>query len=185
MGFLRRRGVRRYDGEVEVQPRPDVPWLRNLNFELEAEIFTLRDGTTESSEFQLEPFGIRFDSEDSVTLFVERNFERLFEPFEIADGVVIETGDYTFYEYGLRFGSNEGRRLFAEGSIRQGDFFDGERFRAEATVRIRPNRFVRSETTWEYNDVGLDDRPPWPRVETRGYPIPSLRDEEPAPKTDG
>ena len=155
MGFLRRRGVRRYNGEVEYQPRPDVPWLRNLNFEVEAEIFTLRDGTTESSEFQLEPFGIRFETEDSLTVFAQRSFERLFDPFEIADGVIIPEGDYTFYEYGLRFESNEGRKLFAEGSLSWGDFFDGDRFRAEATVRIRPNRFVRSETTWEYNDVEL------------------------------
>ena len=36
MGFLRRRGVKRYTGEVEYEPRPDLPWLRNLNFELEA-----------------------------------------------------------------------------------------------------------------------------------------------------
>ncbi|MEM7349643.1 MAG: DUF5916 domain-containing protein [Acidobacteriota bacterium] len=155
MGFLRRRGVKRYTGEVEYEPRPDLPWLRNLNFELEAEVFTLRDGTTESTEIQLEPFGIRFDSEDRLTVFVERSFERLFEPFEIVDGVVIPVGDYTFYDYGVRFASNEGRRVTADGSVRWSGFFDGDRFSVEATLGVRPNRFLRSETGWEYNDVEL------------------------------
>ncbi|MCP4201616.1 MAG: carbohydrate binding family 9 domain-containing protein [bacterium] len=155
MGFLRRRGVRRYTGGVEYEPRPDLPWLRNFNFELEAEVFTLRDGTTESSEFQLEPLSIRFKTEDRITLFVERNFERLFEPFEITDGVIIPAGDYTYYDYGVSFDTNDGRTLTADGSIRWSGFFDGDRFRAEATLRIRPNRFVRSETTWQYNDVDL------------------------------
>ena len=154
-GFLRRRGVRRYTGEVEYQPRPDVAWLRNLNFELEAEVFTRRDGTTESSELQLEPFGIRFASEDEVTFFIERSFERLFEPFEIVGSVVIPAGDYTFYDVGLRFESNEARVVTADGSVSWSGFFDGDRFRAEATLGIRPNRFVRSQTTWEYNDVDL------------------------------
>ena len=146
MGFLRRRGVRRYTSEVEYQPRPENPRLRNLNFELEAEVFTLRDGTTESSEIQLEPFGVRFDSEDRVTLFVERNFERLFEPFEIVDGVVIPAGDYTFYDYGVRFETNQSRRITAEASVRWSGFFDGDRFRTEVTLGARPNRFLRSQT---------------------------------------
>ena len=160
MGFLRRRGVKRYTGEVEYQPRPgsglpEIDWLRNLNFELEAEVFTLIDGTTESSEIQLEPFGVRFDSEDQVTFFIERNFERLFEPFEIVDGIVIPEGDYTFTDYGARFETNESRRLSADGSVSWSGFFDGHRFRAEVTLAARPNRFVRSETSWEYNDIEL------------------------------
>jgi hypothetical protein len=87
VGFLLRRDVERYTGEVEYEPRPDIAGVRNLAFELEAEAFVKRDGTTESSELQLEPFGIRFDSEDRLRLFVEHNFERLFEPFEIVPGV--------------------------------------------------------------------------------------------------
>jgi hypothetical protein len=39
--------------------------------------------------------------------------------------------------------------------IQDGEFFDGDRFLTEITVGARPNRFVSSETTWEYNDIEL------------------------------
>lgn len=157
MGFLLRRGVRRYQGEVGYEPRPDLPKIRQLSFELEAEAVTLRDGTTESSSVQFEPFGVEFDSDDELTFFVERLFERLFENFEIIPGIVIPLGDYTFHNYGVRFESNSSRRLSVEGSVQRGGFFDGDRFEAELSVRARPNRFLRSETTWQYNDIDLGD----------------------------
>ncbi|RMH23289.1 MAG: hypothetical protein D6696_01055 [Acidobacteria bacterium] len=155
LGFLLRRGVRRYSGEVSYEPRPESRRVRNYSFELEAEVITDRDGVTETEEIQLEPFGIRFESEDRFTFFVERNFERLFEPFEIVDGVVIATGGYTFHQYGLRFRTNEGRLLVLSGSFSRGGFFDGDRDRLRLTLQARPSRFLRSETTWERNDVSL------------------------------
>ena len=41
------------------------------------------------------------------------------------------------------------------GSSCPGEFYDGDRTSGNVTLRIRPNRFLRSETTTEINDVKL------------------------------
>jgi len=42
-----------------------------------------------------------------------------------------------------------------EGEARAGDFYDGDRLSGSLTLRLRPNRYLRSETTWVLNDIDL------------------------------
>lgn len=155
MGFLLRRDVRRYASEVSFEPRPTIRGLRHLIFELEGEVFTDLDGEVESEEFELTPFGLRFSSEDRISFYVERKFERLEEPFEIVPAVVIAPGEYRFYDYGISYSLNESRRVAVSGFVQTGEFFDGDRSTWRVNLRLRPNRFLSSETTWDVNDVSL------------------------------
>ena len=100
MGFLLRQGVRQYEAGVEWEPRPDSELIRDYGVEFDTLVVTTLDGTVETRELRLDPFGIQLESEDRFTFFVNHNFERLFESFEIVDEVVIPVGEYTFTEYG-------------------------------------------------------------------------------------
>ncbi len=154
-GFLLRQGVYRFASSADYEPRPDLPGIRNLSFEVDTQIITDLDGNTLTEEIEIEPFGLRLESEDRFGVFVEHNYERLTEPFEIVEGIVIPTGGYTFLEYGVRFGTNDSRRIAAFGGLRTGDFFNGKRTGARFSITIRPNRYVRAETNWQLNDVEL------------------------------
>ena len=163
MGFVLRRGVRRYQYEVEWKPRPH--WrlpvggaggaVRNLSFQTDATVYTSLGGDLETVDGQVRLFGVRFESDDYSTLFTEFRRERLDAPFEIQPGVVIPAGDYSWQNLGVFFESAEGRSASFRVLATAGDFFDGRRLEANLNATWRPSRYFRAAADWNHNDVRL------------------------------
>ncbi|MEM6792981.1 MAG: hypothetical protein AAF725_03315 [Acidobacteriota bacterium] len=154
LGFVRRGGGRRYSSEVEYEPRPDWEGVRNLSFEVEADLFEI-GGVTESYEVNVDFFGVDFLSGESVVMWFNDLGERLFEPFEIFSDVTIASGSYGWNEVGLWGRTNTGRELAVEGWVQTGGFYDGDRLAHNLTVTYRPSPYFRSRTTWSRNDIRL------------------------------
>ncbi len=154
-GFLRRSGVANAQANIEFEPRPAHPRIRNLAFELEFDRFTRDDGSIESEDVQINFFGVTFESGHTVELFTQFKREGLDEPFEISDGVVLPVDDYEFHDWGIFYRGNEGRRLSARGFVVGGEYYDGRRFQTNLTGTWRPSRRWSSETTWNRADIDL------------------------------
>lgn len=152
-GFVRRRGTRNYFGEVEWRPRSANEKIRNYSFELESEVFTRQDGTVETVDLNLDLLGVRFESDDYVSLFTQYRYERLFEDFEIFEDVVIARDEYEWVDVGLFAGSSDSRPFSVRGFVVAGDFWDGQRLAWNVTFRVRPSRFFQASTTWAHNDI--------------------------------
>ena len=155
MGFLLRRGVDRYSARVTSEP-----WLRtrsilNLHFELDAQLYTGIDGSVQTEEYRLDLFGVRTKSAAEAKVFVSQTFDALSSPFAIAPGVSIPVGDYRFSAAGLSFLTHSSRPVSVEGQVLAGEFYDGHRQSGNVLLRFRPSRFLRSETTFEINNVKL------------------------------
>jgi len=155
VGFLLRRDIRRLSPEVNFEPRPELPWIRNLSFEARSDVVYRTDGTLETMESSLRFLGLRSDAEDFVAISLNPNFERLFEPFEIQDDVVIPPGDYTFHDWSVFFRSNSSRLFSGNGFVVWGDFFDGTRLTQNYTVNFRPSGMLSTSSEWNRNDVDL------------------------------
>ncbi|MEM1205924.1 MAG: DUF5916 domain-containing protein [Acidobacteriota bacterium] len=157
LGFVRRRGGQLFEAEARYKPRP--AWqgeaVRNLFFEVETEAFVRQDGEVESFEFEVDVFGMSFDEGHFFTLFPAYREERLAEPFEIFDGVVIPAGEYDWTQLGIYAETASGLTLAGSGFVVFGDFYDGRRVTSELTLTWRPSRFFRSELTWLRSDVDL------------------------------
>ncbi|MCG8459129.1 MAG: carbohydrate binding family 9 domain-containing protein [Holophagales bacterium] len=153
LGFVLRPGRRNTFGEVRWSPRPDIEGVRDFFFEAEWDVFTLEDGTTETIDASLDLFGVNFSSGGWAGLFTQYRFERLFEDFEIFDGVVLPMGEYEWMDAGIFGGTSSARTLSAQGHIVGGDFFDGKRLAWNITVRWRPSRFFQTSTSWNHNDI--------------------------------
>lgn len=154
-GFLRRRGVRRLAPSLTWVPRPKIPGVRNLFFEGRGEIYTDLGGEVQSSWLGGDVAGFRTLKDDASTVFVEQSYERLDEPFEIRPGVVIPAGEYRWDHQGIWFETNVSRPVSAEVWALRGGFFDGDRAAHGASLRLRPSRFLRSESSWDRNEVTL------------------------------
>ena len=154
-GFVLRRGIRRYTGELSYEPRPENPKIRNFDFGFEAEFITRLDNSLESLEVEAQVFGISLESADDFRVFAEYREEDLDKPFEIRPGIVIPAGRYEFHNALVVLDSDSSRRFSAELATRFGEFFDGDRLGTDLTLRFRPNRFFRSESTWSRNDIDL------------------------------
>jgi hypothetical protein len=155
MGFLLRRGIRRFLPDVIVRPRPDWPGVRNLFLRARAEIITRTDGTLETFTGSTEYFGVRFDSEDIIAFYFDPHMERLFVPFEIRPGLVIPEGEYWFQNYGLWLETNRSRKVSGNFQLIEGGFFDGERTTYGGGVQLRPSAHFRTDTLWSHNRIDL------------------------------
>ena len=155
MGFLLRSGIRRYNGEVGYEPRPETRWLRSIALNGRTEIVTRTNGAVETVDTTFR-VSFRFASDDSISLFSGYNFEQLFEPFEISDGIVLPPGEYTDQDIGLYLRSNGSRPLSLQGFMTYGGFFGGYRLMQRLKLRWRPSAHLAMSTSWNYNDVDLD-----------------------------
>ncbi len=154
-GFLLRRGVDRYLARVAYEPRPHDPRLLNLHFEVDSRVFANLGGKVESERHRFDFLGLRTGQASEAVLYLADNFERLASPFTIAPGVAIAPGEYRFDDVGLRYLTHSSRPLSIEGNVELGDFYDGQHVSSSFTLRLRPSRYLRSETVWQLEDVRL------------------------------
>lgn len=128
LGFLPRPGVRDYEVDVSYQPRPErglFGWVRQFLFELEGRLVTDLSGRTESWSLFTAPFYATARSGEVLQVTWTPQHERLDEPFEVVDGVVIPPGGYTFHRVHVEARSSEHRALRAAAAVTFGGFFDG------------------------------------------------------------
>ncbi len=98
LGFVQRSNVRKLSISAEFDPRPkNFLNVRQMFHELFITRFTRLDkGRVESWRIFTAPLNWTLNSGEHVEFNYAPQFERLFEPFEIADGVVLPPGDYRF-----------------------------------------------------------------------------------------
>ncbi len=156
VGFVSRRGIRRFNPQINYEPRPgNIGWIRNLTFEAQNTLFTLTDGTLETWTGRFRFFGFRTMSEDWISFSLNPSYENLFEPFEIQDGIIIPAGEYRFHTWSMFANTSDGRPLSLFWRFSSGGFFDGNRLNSSTTFNYRPNPYFRSSTEWEINAVQL------------------------------
>jgi hypothetical protein len=156
-GFLLRRGVRRYTPRFSYEPRPAEGIVRNYHYSMLVDVFTDLHDHTESVLATADLFGVRFQTEDEVSLFAQHRYERLEAPFGIAPGVVIAPGSFDFTAAGVEFATNSSRPLALDGAVLAGGFFTGDILDSVLNLGWRASRHLRSDTTLVYTDVDLPE----------------------------
>jgi hypothetical protein len=142
LGFVPRRGVQKFDLGLNYMPRPESSWIRQLFFEFGGGLVTDLGGRWESYEVSISPFSARFESGDAFHLGVGPGGERLLEPFEIADGVVIPAGSYHWVRYALEVETAAKRRLSGEVGWASGGFYGGTLDQVELEASWTPSSYV-------------------------------------------
>ena len=156
LGFAPRTGVRIASTSAEYRPRPDVLGIRQLSFEFAYnDYYSLTNHAPETKELELTPFQAFLHSGDMVEYGWSWNQERLFEPWEIADGIVLPVGEYSFGMHAVSARSSEGRPLAAEVEFGTGSFFSGTRRLFSGAVTWRKNRYLTTSFQLERNWVWL------------------------------
>jgi hypothetical protein len=118
LGFVSRPGVNKLFVGAEYDPRPkNFLNVRQMFNEFRLWHYTRTDtGQVESWRMFIAPVNWTFDSGDRVEFNWSRQFEQLFEPFEISDGVILPTGDYGFNRYRLELWTSSKRKWQFEGT---------------------------------------------------------------------
>jgi len=129
LGFLPRPGTRQYLGGAEYRPRPTAtgpfPWARQFSFELYPTWIERRDGRLESWNVYTALFNVATHSGLHFQVNWFPQFERLPEPFEVAPGVVVPTGDHRFNRFRLQAETSRSRPFRLSQMVTFGTFFGG------------------------------------------------------------
>ncbi|MEX2496756.1 MAG: DUF5916 domain-containing protein [Woeseia sp.] len=155
LGFVNRTGVREYEVELNYMWRPAGHWLRSIVSGAEISRTEKIDGRLESQEISLRAVELRNHAADVLEANYLLGRERLTEPFEIAEGIVIPPGDYAFDSYCVEAQSGEHRVLTGAFFHCGGEFYDGTRQAAGGELTWRPSRHFRFSSGVEWNGIEL------------------------------
>jgi len=151
LGFVPRRAVYLYNGQINNRTRLSKGPIQQLFHEFMPSLATDLSGQWESYRVFIAPVNWRFRSGDRFELNANPTGERLVEPFEIAEGVVIAPGSYHWMRYRVEVGTAQKRRLYSQLTWWFGDFYDGTLDQFLWTGAWNPTPLVTIEFTGERN----------------------------------
>jgi hypothetical protein len=157
VGFVQRRGIRRYNPEVGYTWRfRNHRWLRSIQHEVDWEWINDMDNRLLTETNQLKPATVVFNDGSEVAYEVHPTYERLERKFDISEGVTLPAGAiYRFTRHKIR-GSMADRYVVAAGAeVVFGDFFSGSHQEYQFNVRLRPRPGVAMALEAEHNVLAL------------------------------
>jgi len=142
LGFAPRRGEREFGGSTRYRWRPNRFGIRRIDLNLSAFLNTDLSGNLTSADMDLP----RVQIEDQIGDRFEAQFtlrqERVTNPFEISDGVVVPIGSNYFKRYGFTFSTAPSRPVSGRIEAFGGGFFDGRRQNYTLALDLRPSKNV-------------------------------------------
>jgi hypothetical protein len=163
LGFINRRGVRYYIGEVGYNFRPHHDFLREIDTGVTYLRIEDTQGNLQTSNMDFDLLNLENHAGDHLSIDYARNREVLTEPFPIFEDVIIPVESYSWDTYSFRLIGAEQRKLSPWGSISKGTDFNGDRWEFMGGLTWRPTKHFAVAAEYNYNDFDL----PYGEFETR------------------
>ncbi len=151
LGFVPRPAVKAYRASVVYAPRLEGTFIRQMFHEFFADYVTSLKNDRESYRVFMAPINWRLESGDRFEANFVPTGERLFAPFEIAEGVVIPVGTYDWRRYRVEVETAAKRRLFGQLTWWFGGFYNGHLDQLEAEGTWTPSPIVSFLFNLEHN----------------------------------
>ena len=155
VGFLSRRGYKKYDGFALLRLRPEKLWgLHELRPHISYRGFWDFAGFQETGYLHLDN---HWEWKSGHEIHTGLNFTRegVREGFEIFPGVVVPPGTYDHSEVQLVAFTNRGAPWSVSLRLTAGGFFGGDRLAAAPSLSFRFGERLNGEVVWNYNDIDL------------------------------
>ncbi len=157
LGFVVQRGIHRLAGNTAITPRPrDAARIRRWEFNLLGYNAVWTDaGALDNANLNVRPLGMQFQSGSRFEFNLYRIFDAPTATFTLVPGTTVQAGEYWWSRAEVIY-SGANNRLFVpriEASV--GEFYDGRRLDAEASLRLRVQPHYEFFAEFERNDVVL------------------------------
>jgi uncharacterized protein DUF5916 len=154
LGFVPRTGQFIEVGG-EINPRPRWPFLRQMIHELSYAAVLDERNVIESHRFTIKPLDWLLESGDRFDFQILPEGERLTQPFDIADDVLIPTGSYRWVRYSAGATLAAKRPVSGLAIYSFGDFYEGTLSSLEFSVAFKPWSALTLELGGERNSAQL------------------------------
>lgn len=154
VGFVRRRDFAMTSATARFSPRVGRGRLiRKLRWQTDAEYIQNADHDALQDHKVSGLFGIEFNSSDDLQFSVDRQFERLLIPFQIAPDTRVPAGDHSYLTFTTTYVIGAQRRVNGTLAVAQGSFYEGTRTTASYSGRVGVSPYVALEPTVSLNWV--------------------------------
>ena len=143
-------------------PEPNGRWIRRYEnhgqFQFISRRFDKADSESgfESRFIHVHPLAIGHHDEE-LGVYYNSYFERLYEPFDLGDGLMFPGGDYDFSTLGANFNTDPGRMFSLSCHAEIGDFFDGTRRSIDGELSARWAPHLSAGIAWNDNHIERGD----------------------------
>ena len=154
LGFVSRRGVRRYEGYARYRWRPGG-YVRYVDFEFAPQFYTNLDNIVETDSWTAPSIRILNQRGDALYLGFVSERENLFENFEIQPGVNIPADDYRFNRGFGVISTTTANPVSAFASFDAGQFYHGtsQKYGGGIEWRVSPHLFFGLQSEVEHVDL--------------------------------
>ncbi len=153
LGFVPRPGVHTVSAEATYAPRPGRLGIRQCFVENRADYVAGLDGRWQSWRYFMAPINCRLESGDRFEFNWVPQGEQLDAPFDVADGVALPAGAYTFTRWRLEAETASKRPVSVQATWWFGGFYTGSLHQIELEGTWRPTALVAVEVNAE-RDIG-------------------------------
>ena len=155
VGFLVRKAFRRNFAQARFSPRPrSIEAVRRFSFEADFDYITGTGGILDTRRIA-GSFRAELESGDQAAVEYTRFFEHLTEEFEIADGVILPIGGYSFHGARAIYEFGPQRAVPGFVTFRRGSFFNGRRTEVTGSGRFEVTPQFSIEPRFSINWVDL------------------------------
>jgi len=156
LGFVDRKNVDIASFDVGYTKRlPRGSYIQSLFMSLDGEHIQQLGGGLQTQVLTLRPFLLTNRTADALMMVYRETRDVLLTPFDIAAGVTIPMGDYSYSDLGMRLSTGNHRKVAGTFMIVNGDFYGGTRLNINGEVTWRPSGHFRTLVGYNYNDIRL------------------------------
>jgi hypothetical protein len=157
LGFVPRTGVRLVTPGFSFKPRPGRWGIRQLHFEAEPAVVTDLHNVVQDWSVFTAPVNAELESGDHFEVNYMPQFERLPEPFEIFEGIVVPSGTYQVTRWGVQAETADKRPWVIGCEVSWGGFYSGSRRQVQLSAQLKPSTHLAFGLEVERNDVVLSE----------------------------
>jgi hypothetical protein len=156
LGFVDRKNVDIASFDVGYTKRPPRgSYIQSLFMSLDGEHIEQLGGGLQTQVLTLRPFSLTNRTADTLMMVYRDTRDVLLTPFNIATGVTIPVGDYSYSDLGMRLQTGNHRKFAGTFMIVNGDFYGGTRRNINGDITWRPSGHFRTLVGYNYNDIRL------------------------------
>lgn len=155
IGFVAQTGITNLYGVVARRFFPKTGLLREWTVASEYDYFEDPSGAPSMRRFEAKVAAEARDASWAEVEVVADSWDRLDEPFEIREGIVVPAGAFWNRRHTVEAGSSKARPFSASGGVEWGSFYGGELETWTGQLSWRPNPHLLVDLDEEYNDVRL------------------------------
>lgn len=158
-GFMRRGGLKGFNGQLLYGWFPgEKSKIFSMAATVRGEYFTrIEDGKLENSI--IEP-GFRFNTKKGYRFDISMEYrtEGVKDDFEIADSIIISSGEYSFINFQSRFGTPQSKLFSVMGNIDAGQYYDGYRVTMRPNFNLNLSSSFRLMAGYEFSAIRFPNR---------------------------